>query len=174
MNTLEMISVSAIAAQAGYDIPDAKEVTAQLPKWCVTPDGAPLYVVEVDEAFVSTEDKNFVIGFLHSAAEHRREKRMAAADERLVSAYDALKAHPKMPQNASEKLTWQSVMLGLFAGVTDALSELLDAKLDAKAINPTRAARIRSEAAALQATAELNVQAALRKALRMARGNVEL
>lgn len=98
-------------------------------------------------------------------------ERIEAADIDLTAAYDALKSHPKMPKAATDQLAWQSLMLSLFAGVTDALGELLDAKLDAKTINPTRAARIRSEAATLQATAERNVQLALRKALRMARSH---
>lgn len=173
MSTMDMVGVSAIASQAGYTQEDADVVAARLPEWLVTPDGVALYTVdsETGETYVPQRREHFVTGFLYGAAERRREERVTVADERLVAAYDALKSHPKMPKAATDQPAWQSQMLRLFAGVTDALGELLDAKLDAKAINPTRAARIRSEAISLRDTAERNVQAALRKALRMARSH---
>lgn len=162
-----LVSISSLAPEAKANQQDVAAVTDRLPEWFRKAGGTPRYSVDCGEYYVTEDDKHFIIGALWAATEQRQEARAAAADERLTNAYEALLNHPDLA-TAPAELSWQARMLHLFNGVADALRELVDAKVDAKTMSPVRAERIRAEADALQRAAETNVQAALRKAVRMA------
>lgn len=127
-----------------------------------------IHVNKDGQRVVTERRMHFFLGALDAAADQRKDARVQAADDRLTDAYDRLRCE-RMPRRASDRLVWQSTMLGLFRQVKDALLEYVDARVDAKSMKPERAAQLRAEAQQLQEDAERNVQAALRKVLRVAR-----
>ena len=153
-------SLEAIASQCGATQEDIERLTADFPEWVTRRNGV---------LYPSDGSQDYVNGFLSGAALWRAEDSIPGLDRRLARAYDALTNHPKMPRAAADQAAWQAAMLRLFSEVTDALVALVDAKAMTGRMSRSRAASIRTEASQLQREAKVNVVAALRRAVRVAR-----
>lgn len=161
--TQNRVSIDDIVTEAKAIPQDVGAIIAPAVKKMIHTDQA------TGDAYVDEENQYFVIGALWAAADRRRDARIATADKELAKSYEALRAHPAVPQGASQRLAWESAMLRLFGEVADALTELVDAKVDAKAMSPEQADRIRGEANALRRAAETGVSTSLHEGLRVAR-----
>jgi len=118
--------------------------------------------------YVDSANQNYLWGALYSTADRRKDARVQTADKRLTKAYNALKASTA-PKSRAGQIAWQSQMIGLFTEVRNALVELCDAKVDAKAMKPAVAEALRAQADRVLRDAERNASRAARQLRALAR-----
>lgn len=155
------VLVSDIAAQAGATDDDVRVLDAQWQR-----------MIRIDEDgsyYVDSTNQNYLWGALYATADRRKDARIQAADARLATAYDTLKASTA-PKSRAGQIAWQGQMIGLFTEVRDALVELCDAKVDAKAMKPAVAVALRGQADRVLRDAERNASRAARQIRALARG----
>lgn len=116
--------------------------------------------------YVEADDRSYLRGALFLTVQRRKEARVGAADARLVKAYAELKAAPKPSAGQAAR---QVRMLDLFTEVRDALVELCDAKVDAKAMKPATAESLRAQANRVLRAAERNASRTYNQLLALAR-----
>lgn len=155
------VLVSGIMAQVNATDDDVRALDAQWQQM--------IRIDEYGNYYVDPANQNYLWGALYSTAENRRDARIQAADARLVKAYDALKVSTA-PKSRSGQIAWQNQMLALFTEVRDALVELCDAKVDAKAMKPATATALRTQADRVLRDAERNASRAARQIRALTRG----
>lgn len=159
-----VVLVSDIAAGTQATVADIAEAAAFFKTWpdCETQsDGT--------DARVPAAYAGYVRGALRNAIEERQSTRISAADAELTAAYSALRTAPREPRSATARLDWNADMLRRFTRVVAALTELVDAKVDADRMQPETAAQLRDEAARILRRVEADVHDGLRSTIRAAR-----
>lgn len=156
-----LTTIEALASRHGATQQDIDDLADRFPKWVTSING---------ELYPNDDAEGYIDGFLRARGQQHAEAALPRLDERLTIAYAALNNHPKMPRAAADQAVWQTTMLRLFSDVAQALTSLVDAKVRAGRMSPDRAATLRANATRLQSDAERNVLAALRQAVRVARG----
>jgi len=148
------VLISDIAAKAGATDDDVRTLDATWQR-----------MIRIDEDgsyYVNATDQHYMWGALYATADRRKDARIKTADVRLVKAYDALKASTA-PKSRAAQTVWQSRMIALFTDVRDALVELVDAKVDARAMKPAVALALRTQADRVLRDAERDAGRALRQ-----------
>lgn len=154
------VLVSDIAAQVDATDDDVRALNASWQR---------MIRIDTDGSYyVDSANQNYLYGALYATADRRKDTRVQAADARLVKAYAALKTSTA-PKSSAGQIAWQAKMIGLFTEVRDALVELCDAKVDAKAMKPAIAEALRAQASRVLRDAEHNATRASRQFRALAR-----
>lgn len=148
------ILVSDIAAKSGAIDDDVRALDAQWQR-----------MIRIDDdgsCYVDAANQSYLHGALYATADRRKSARIQTADARLVETYGTLKA-ATAPKSRAGQAAWQAQMVTLFTEARDALVELVDAKVDAKAMQPAIAEALRTQAARVLRDAERNATRTLRQ-----------
>lgn len=106
--------------------------------------------------------ESLIYGALGSEADIRRDARVQSADEELLASYaDLNRMSPRSASGIRSAARRQQQMLASVLRVLDALEELVDAKLDARRMDPEVAEALKVEVAAVRRDAGQNAARAL-------------
>ncbi|MGW4825743.1 hypothetical protein ACWEP4_44580 [Streptomyces sp. NPDC004227] len=112
--------------------------------------------------WVSEDRQGYILGALDAAVDCRKDARIKEADANLVASYrDLLAAGRHSAPGIRAAARRQQRMLDRVKRVLGALTELVDAKIDARRMKPETAAQIRAEVDRLGRDAQQNAARAL-------------